>query len=226
MTFDVIILTYSIDEKHAQITRDTLKSLKNAEMDIKLKPLVIESGNDYDFGVETIRFDEKFNYNKALNLGLSKTKNKYALLCNNDLVYEKGFAERLYAGFKLGFMSLSPYCKIYNKNRTEIGDYIFQSYQVGVSIAGWCIAIDRAILSTIGKLNEEVDFWYSDNIYGEQIKRYDIKHGLVCNSFVEHLGSMTLNELKRKDFVKLTTKQKAKYQKAIAGIYEDKKHNT
>jgi len=43
------------------------------------------------------------------------------------------------------------------------------------------------------KLSERVSLWYSDNIYADELIRNGIKHALVKNSVVKHLGSATIN---------------------------------
>jgi hypothetical protein len=62
-------------------------------------------------------------------------------------------------------------------------------------------------------LNEGVSFWYSDNIYGEQIKHAGVKHALVCSSFVTHLGSSTLRAVRDPKMKRrLTTEQKKSFE--------------
>jgi GT2 family glycosyltransferase len=125
----------------------------------------------------------------------------------------------------MGYKSLSPYCP--NVTNLEKGDHLIEGYIVGVHICGWCICIDRNVISEIGGLNEDVEFWYSDNIYGEQIRRAGIKHALVCNSFVEHTcyGSNTLKSMPRAAQYDYTVKQLTSYNKALQGLYVEAKEN-
>jgi len=98
-------------------------------------------------------------------------------------------------------------------------------YQVRFHIAGWCIGVDREMFKAIGGFNEAVRFWYSDNLYAEQLKIADVKHALVCNAFVKHIdfGSKTLKSLSSQEEMKLTRAQKNIYDKEVRRIWNAKK---
>jgi GT2 family glycosyltransferase len=53
----------------------------------------------------------------------------------------------------------------------------------------------RELFSIIGEIDSEFPFWFADNIYAEQLKRFGVKHAVVLNSVVKHLGSSTLNTI-------------------------------
>ena len=57
--------------------------------------------------------------------------------------------------------------------------------------------LDDYCLDKIGKLDETVSFWFSDNLYALQLKAEGIKHGLFTNVQVDHIGSQTLNKQHR-----------------------------
>jgi len=224
MTFDIILVSNATG-KGKSFTENAIKSILSSKGQIDFNIIVIEQikGIAYE-NATTINYDFKFNYNKCLNLGISKTKNKYVVLCNNDLQFHKQWAENLFKGFKAGFMSLSPYCKRTLRNK-DIGNHILQGYQIARHVAGWCIAIDRDILEKIGKINDDVEFWYSDNIYANQLIKAKIKHGLICNSFVTHIdgGSKTLGVQPRERNLNLTRDQLKKYNKAKIKVNYAKK---
>lgn len=212
INFDVIMIADSKNERLIKITQNAINSLYQSEEWIKFDVLIVEtSGKDVKYnGALSIKYPFKeFNYNRALNLGINLTGNKYILLCNNDLIFEKGFATELLKHFQAGYQSLSPFCRKYHGQFLKEGDYVLNGYRVGQELIGWCIAIDRAIIRQIRQLDETCQFWYSDNIYAEQLKSKKIKHGLVCNSFVIHLGSKTLEGLESADqYYNLTYNQK------------------
>lgn len=212
MTYDIIFIS-SAKGKGKTLTQSAIKSLIDSKDVIDFNIVVIESQKGVKYaGATTYNYDFKFNYNKCLNLGISKTENKYIVLCNNDLIFEKRWADKLHIGFQMGFLSLSPYCKT-TLGLKNTGSHIINGYQIAKHLAGWCIAVDRGIFKEIGKLNEAVVFWYSDNVYKDQIKAKKIKHGLVCNSFVTHLGggSNTLKTLDKNKMSFYTKKQRIKY---------------
>jgi hypothetical protein len=71
------------------------------------------------------------------------------------------------------------------------------------------------VIEQIGKLDEGVSFWFSDNLYGEQIKAAGIQHALFTNVQVDHIGSATLK--------KVSTRDKRRYQLGELGKYNERK---
>lgn len=80
---------------------------------------------------------------------------------------------------------------------------------------GWCIFQKREIYDYI-HLSEDIDFWYSDNDYAEQLKKQNIKHALIKNSIVHHTKEIygkTISKLNEKDKYNFTIKQKELFDK-------------
>jgi len=228
MTFDIIILAYSKTPEQKGITQDCIDSLIKAKNNVKVNIIVLES---YDESVvfndaTTIFFKEKeFNYNRSMNEGFKRSKNKYVFFCNNDLIFEDGWADACFNVFNMGYKSLSPYCTVTHPEFVESGAYIMVGYQIRFHIAGWCIGVDREMFKELGGFNEAVRFFYSDNIYAEQLKIADMKHALVCNAYVKHVekGSSTLKSLPKQEELKLTWSQKGFYDKEVGRLWNAKK---
>jgi hypothetical protein len=53
-------------------------------------------------------------------------------------------------------------------------------------------------------LDEAYEFWYSDNVHAEQLKRAGIEHYLICAVQVNHITSQTLNKTDRKTRLQYT----------------------
>ena len=216
---DVLILSNAKDVQCMNITLNALISLRNAKNVTPFNIVVIEQQKNITYdGVKTLHYDFKFHYHKCLNYAISKTKNKHIVMCNNDLEFEDYWADKLMIAFGMGYRSLSPYCR--RSHKVDSGDHLYEGYIVGVHILGSCIAVERNVIKEIGGLNEDVEFWYSDNIYGEQIKKAKVKHALVCNSFVTHTASSTLNTVANMERRRITGGQKKKYQKALKNLYD------
>jgi len=215
MTFDIIIMCCSKTPELIAMTQNTITSLRESEFSVKFNVVLIESGEPTAYyGQDAIYlYKGDFNYNRACNLGLSLTNNKYVLLCNNDLEFTPGFAETINAFFHVGAMSVSPRCK-YHHTDQRLKTIQLDGYNVGQQIVGWCIGINREILNYIGGFDESVSFWYSDHVYAEQIKRAGIAHYLVPTAIVNHLGSKTLDTLKPDEYFDLTVGQYHNYKKA------------
>ena len=226
MTFDVILLSYSKTPEHRAITEDCIKSLKKAKNKVKVNIIVLESYEEQNFkGVKNVFFKEnKFCYNQSMNEGFKHTSAPFVFFCNNDLIFSHGWADNCYQAFAMGYKSVSPYCPIASKRFTKSGDFLQVGYQVGFHITGWCIGIERETFKELGGFNTAVDFWYSDNIYAEQLKVANIKHALVCNATVKHLdwGSKTLNSLKKVEKTYLTKGQALKYKKEVRRLWDAK----
>ena len=228
MTFDVILLSHAKTTQHKQITEKCIKSLVEAKNKINVNIIVLE---DFDPTIKyknttTIFFKEtKFNYNRSMNEGFKHTKSDYVFFCNNDLVFHDWWADACYQAFAMGYESLSPYCPASHKRYHKSGNHLLEGYRVGFHVSGWCIGVSRKMFERIGGFNEAVRFWYSDNLYAEQLKVENIRHVLVCNALVKHLdmGSKTLQTMGRKEMAQLTSIQRSKYEKEKRRLWDNAK---
>ena len=216
MTVDVIIVSDAKNSSLRRTTENALRSLHHSDDTIKFNAIVIEANKEVSYKkATTVYYDFDFNYNKCLNLGASKCNNDVILFCNNDLIFSQGFMRGLLMANKMGYESfcpISPGCEWHKDYR--VNNCIVDGYEIGKQIPGWCIGMTRKTYKKIGGFNEDVMFWYSDNIYGEQIKAKGIKNCLVCNSIVFHLGNKTLNSITRKLSAEYTSGQEGIFNKA------------
>lgn len=206
---DVIIPTNTKDEMSKVITEASVKSLRSSSS-LQFNVVVIEQQKSFShpYADKVLNYDFPFNYNRVLNYGLSHTSANYVLLCNNDLIYHTGFFEELKKGFRLGYLSLSPTNPVRSIFTTKP---IVEGYGINHNLMGWCIAVKREIFDIIGKIDEDVSFWYSDNIYADQLKYHGLKHARVTSSYVFHLSSSSLRNLTKEQKEEYTKKQKKIY---------------
>ena len=94
-----------------------------------------------------------------------------------------------------GFDSASVLSNDPRQRAFERGDFIYEGYNIGVHVTGWCIFVTKEAIQKIGQIDESYDFWYSDNVYANQLKAHGLRHGLFCNIQIDHLGSKTLKTL-------------------------------
>lgn len=189
MTVDVIILSHAKSLALKQLTQKTVDSCIDSEKDIDFNIVVLEqaSGVVYDNCI-TGFIQGEFNYNAFMNKGISMTGHEYVCLCNNDLIFNPEWATNLISAMKQHkLLSACPTPK--ERNGVEFG------YNNNHHMNGWCIMCDRKLFEIIGELDCEFPFWFADNEYAEQLKRFKVKHAVVNNSIVYHLGSSTLNTL-------------------------------
>jgi len=190
---DVVIVSNAIDSSKADMT---MQAARTALRDQQVDGVVIveqQTHRQYDgHGITTIHYDFPFNYHRCLNYGVQYTDAPYIALCNNDLVFSDDWANRLLHGMN-GHLSASPWSD--NVHNMLWGNINFNpvGWDVRSIVCGWCIVIHESVLDRIGGLHEGVTFWYSDNLYAEQIKKAGIKHILVRGSKVKHLETQTLN---------------------------------
>ena len=202
-SIDIVFVSNSSEYKLWEMTANAVRSaVRYASMPIG-KVAIVEQclwSKPQPIG-KMLYYDFEFKYNKCLNLGFSICKSKYVAFCNNDLYFESNWARNaIRAMQKYGYLSVSPTNK-------HIFDGVREGYTIGKIVLGWCIIVDRRVFDKIGQFDEPVTFWYSDNVYVDQIQRAGVKHALVGNSRVRHLGSGSIT------LRKIDPRLRAKYQK-------------
>lgn len=196
---DVVILSYAKDDKLKAITQQAVDTLLASEdpAQIKFKILVIESNKTlqpYQFnGTKTIYPDEDFGFNKYLNIGIKQTHSKYLALCNNDLIFHKGWASEILGAMDVDpdLISATPYCPTFHSANGFNPEGPVQEGYFGTFV-GWCFLVKREIFNTIGLFDEKFNFWYADADYCQLLLKHHIKNCLVPHSRVTHLGSESL----------------------------------
>jgi GT2 family glycosyltransferase len=158
-------------------------------------------------GTVTIYPDTNFGYHKYLDIGVQSTKAAYVSLCNNDLLFHKGWATEILKPMMQysDLHSASPYSSV---NHTKFGikpnDGIKVGYRIQKEVAGWCILMKREILRLTGQLDPNYTFWYADNDYANTLFVLKLNHALVTSSFVDHLESKTLKKQSAERELQLT----------------------
>lgn len=218
--FDIIIVSNASNKGNKGVTDKCISSLLESQKDgFVFKPIIVEQNKSVEYdNALTLHYDFDFNYNKCLNYGLSHSVAKFKGLCNNDIIFHENWHRGIYKALIKGFGSVSPYCPNTHKKLFKSGDKVLIGYTIGHHLAGWAIFLTDETLERIGIINEGVDFWYSDNIYGEQLKYHGIKHGIVCNSFVTHIGSVTLKQNNSLFVRDKTVGQRKKYEQQRRAI--------
>jgi hypothetical protein len=193
MTYDLIIVSQSMPV----LIPITQQCIDSARQDgVKLNIIVIETGQPYKYNVDRIiEYNGEFNYNRALNIGLKHAKNEIHILANNDIIFHPGWSVIGDCMKTNGYHSASV---VEGKQKFKRG-FIYDSYHIGEGMNGWCIFIDDYVIEKIGKLDETMKFWFSDNLYAMQLQSAGIKHGLFTNVQVDHLESRTLKRLPVRD---------------------------
>jgi hypothetical protein len=220
MNLNAIILTNTSDLYYYGLTCRTINSLRNSDNQNIIDITVIETQPERDFKLNGFIYDEcntifpnqKFNYNKFLNIGLENTKADWILICNNDLFFTKDWLSNITDAVKnnpdvLSFSPISPSLK----SHIEIKDLnIIEGYQVSNHICGWCILLHRSVIDTCELFDEQFEFWCQDDDYAEELKKHNMKHALVPSSRVYHMENSS-HKLLGDSFNELTAKQQEKF---------------
>lgn len=221
MKVDVIMLSLSKDEKIHNMTQNAINTLHSSENKHKFNVILLESIKDQkvEYSGCTVMYpDFEFNYNKFMNFGLSRCNSKYVALCNNDLIFHKNWFSEIYKHKDIAD-SFSPWNNSGNcwhpEYKKTYEEEFLPGYEIGFHISGWCIVAKRKIFDTI-ELDERVSFWYSDKVYSDALQRKDIPHILVLNSYVDHLESVTLDQMPQNVKSALTGQQGEIYHNKIS----------
>ena len=198
---DIIIVSNGRNGYLRTVTKHAIDTCVMSSSLITFNFIIVEQSKRVNYNriprTKTVHYDFEFNYNHCLNLGLQHSTTKYVALCNNDLDFRPYWAENIIAAmgevieidgekiYRDKYLSASP--SRYGRRKG-----IVEGYEIAKQLNGWCIVINRAVMDKIGKLDEGVKFWYSDDIYADQLRAQGIKHILVNHSLVRHLGSRTL----------------------------------
>jgi GT2 family glycosyltransferase len=193
--------------------KDCITSLRESETNVEFNCILIESYQQtFDLGQDvTIKYDQpKFNYHHAINQGLDALTSDWVVMANNDLIFSKGWFTEI-----LKIKTQHPYYQSFSPWEPSFcmdGDSqeYYEGYRVGQDITGWCIVCNTEIFGNV-TLSEEVDYWFSDNNYADELERNGIRHALVKNSVVKHLCQQTT--LRLPNWREMTVEQTAKYEK-------------
>lgn len=227
MTIDVIILSESINNELIKMTTECINSLRQSETHIKFNVILIESNKQIDPLIYSDIIDhlyipdEEFNYNKFCNIGLSFCTNEYVCLCNNDLIFQPNWCTEILKiqNQHTYISSFSPWNSFERWHESRMSEYkeFYVGDGIGYEMCGWCIFTKKDTFDLI-TLDDRVSFWFSDNVYGDELRKHNIKHALVTNSIVNHLTSKTLLTKSEMEIKKLTEGQIENYNKQSEGV--------
>lgn len=225
---DVIILSNAKNEYLKMLTNNCLLSLKNSNT--KCHIYLNEQNKSIIYtGFTHVRtnIEEPFNYNRFMNELARLGKSPYIAFCNNDLEFEMDWSNRIIEAMEReGLDSASPFCRNVHGIQTRMTPtgVVRYGWTVRLEFAGWCFVMKRASWEKMGGLDEDFSFWCADNSVVEQLKANGMKHALVTNAIVNHLGGgeNTLKEVDRDTREQMTFVQvkkfNNKYDKNVWGL--------
>lgn len=193
MKYDLIIVSKSTGGLK-DITQRCIDSASQDGADMNV--IVVEtSGQKVDYDATIVYYEGEFNYHRALNQGLKHASGDVYILANNDIIFYPGWSVIGEQMITNGYDSACAWSSDVRQKDCKQGEWIYPGYIVGKHVTGWCIFLTKECYQKIGQLDESVKFWYSDNIYADQLQSKYLSHGLFCNIRVEHMTSQTLKTL-------------------------------
>lgn len=225
MMIDIVMLSLTNSDKLYEMTCNAIKSLRESETNIKFNVILVESNKNRDItkypytcADRVVVPRDEFNYNKFCKIGISHGNNEWVALCNNDLIFHKGWMSEIVKvdddmkGYIQSYSPWNPYNGWHDQLiRPDINNYkAYEGYRTSYEVAGWCLVTKRQLLTTI-KLDDRVNFWFSDNVYIDEMQKIGVRHALVRNSKVSHICSETSKTLDSMEYINMTSGQQRPY---------------
>lgn len=187
---DVVILSKANNFHERSMTQTAVRTCLNGANGLPVGITVLEQGVGKYRGAHTINKPEQFNYNRFANYGASLGTAEWIMIANNDLVFTDGWLHMLLAA---NHPIVSPHEP--NDARQRDIEKNEKGYENGKHFSGWCFMIKRSLWRQIGRFDDCVDFWFSDDVVIEQLKQLGVKPMIVKDSIVNHLVSKTLRTI-------------------------------
>lgn len=187
---DVVFLSKATDKEDIEQCQKAIDTCREGARR-KINIIVIEqnpkvSYNDVD---ELIHKPGKFNYNSFANFGAAKGKCEWIMIANSDLIFEDNWLEPLLATKSDLVSPHNP-----EDHRQMFLDKVESGTINGRHLSGWCFMIKRHIWDKMGRFDDIVEFWCSDDVVIEQAVALGVTPTVVRASIVRHLGSKTMNK--------------------------------
>jgi len=183
----ILILSNTANVAYYNMLEECVNSIGNypvivVETNSKLKNKKIPLSEKAKF----IFPEEEFNYNRFLNIGISHIETENFIISNNDVIYSPGCVQEMSARLS-NYDSVSPVDLLNSKQLNVLGPCI-EGYDIEVHINGCCIGMSKRTYNAIGKFDESFKFWYQDNDYANLLKHKNLKHALLRDAKIKHLG--------------------------------------
>lgn len=186
---DVIMLSKASKYRDSLMTQKAIDSCIKGSNGLPINIIVMEGGVGQYHDATTIPKRGKFNYNQYANEGAALGKADWIMVANNDLEFTDGWLHNLLSA---GNDVVSPHEPTDIRQKGIIDNQ--KGFECGKHFSGWCFMISRKLWLEIGKFDEDVDFWCSDDVVIEQVKAAGVTPMLVKESIVRHEGSITLKQ--------------------------------
>lgn len=182
--------------------------------------------------------------NKALKKIMDKSKSKYILFLNNDVIVPKDWLEHMISSLEIsGYDAIAPLTSENNPHSLDairpivsdlpfFGDeddvdkrsevlwdkYGSKAFQCSNMISFFCCLVKREVVEKVGMLDENIFAYGEDNDYCKRMTMEGFKFGLALGCYVHHDHHSTSNLIYGHKWVE--------QKKREAGWYLEKKYST
>ena len=199
---DIIMLSNTKSHKELEMTQNALNSLLKSEDLINFNIILVETNYElktifpraYEqyHNLRLIIPNEEFNFNRFVNLAIANCQNPLIGILNNDVVFEPLWLSKIITAMNdFNLDSASSFCPEANTHK-GLENKISIGWNVSREFSGWCIVLKREALNKILPLDEQFKFWCVDNDMAMSLSNLNLKHALIGDSIVHHLGGQTL----------------------------------
>jgi GT2 family glycosyltransferase len=197
----VIMLSNTANPQIHKMTQNAINSLRESLPDCGITVVETNQGEVKYEGALVYQPQEKFNYNRFINLGYAYVDrvresaevnpHPYVMIANNDLIFDKNWWKAMERAFKYDKLdSASPinegwFQHLDIKNDVELG------WGIGKHFCGWALVFKREVFEKLLPLDEQFEFFCQDNDLANTMQSLGMKHALVKKSRVKHLTSQS-----------------------------------
>ena len=175
---DLIILSKARTYRDSLMTQKAIDTALNGANGLPINVIVIEQGvGDYHDAKTVHRRNDKFNYNKFANDAAGMGTAEWIMVANSDLEFTNGWLHNLLSADN---PVVSPHEPTDIRQKGIIENAL--GFEIGRYFSGWCFMIERKLWLEIGGFDDDVDFWFSDDVVVEQVKAVGITPMLVKES--------------------------------------------
>ncbi len=145
--------------------------------------------------METIHNDENFGWCKGLNIGFRRMHrdSEYVLWCNNDVLFECDWLDKMISHFKPGIGAVGPVSN-YVMGRQNVAYNHEHKEELSPYLIGFFLMFRREVIDIVGDVDER--FWPGGSEEYDYIIRMKSQLGLNCmiarDVYIHHFGSKTL----------------------------------
>lgn len=217
---DIVITSDCERKEHKQLTDNCIASLVASQpYEDAFNIIVVEGYSKFMDNQHTHDHcmlalpREPFHYNRYLIAGSKCGNAEWVALCNNDLLFDKGWFTALNAAFNAhygAFKSFGPWCPLTHPQTMQGSNSYYIGYRIAHELTGWCIIVRRELWERMD-INQKPEFWYCDNAYADELRRLGEPNMLIRSCIVTHLGSQTIKDLPKAELSRLTYNQKKNY---------------